>query len=348
MPVEKTVTGLSKEKHGVADASNSVFLNTAVQIGVGTVVIVCTAKDTACGENSFLRVLSGRLALLFASTNHDFPYGPRLYISALLGFRSRLPSSVHNRTACLSSPCHTSRSISAVGTAAQGRVHMNRHFYYFHRVAVLGFGLLLAAVILAQRMPDKTLVVNGRTTGTAVREIDGRSYVDLENLAQLTNGVVTFEANRVVLTIPEASSDATSPHTTHGLSTNFVNGAIASLAEMKEWQGALGTMVTFGLATGAEWAHFYQDQVTTSLAQATAAASTDADRNALQLLDNEFANLASWASNLFAERQALDGARTVDPNSLKNDAVLTKITDCGRLLSAMLVSGAIVDDSSCH
>jgi len=50
LPVEKTVADLSKEKHGVADASNSVFLGTAVQTGIGTAVIVCTGKDTACGE----------------------------------------------------------------------------------------------------------------------------------------------------------------------------------------------------------------------------------------------------------------------------------------------------------
>ena len=50
LPVEKTSTDLAKEKHGVADASNSVFLGTTVQSGIGTAVIVCTGKDTACGE----------------------------------------------------------------------------------------------------------------------------------------------------------------------------------------------------------------------------------------------------------------------------------------------------------
>src|SRR5450756_1534412 len=50
LPVEKTAIDLSKEKHGVADASNSVFLGTAVQTGIGTAVIVCTGKDTAFGE----------------------------------------------------------------------------------------------------------------------------------------------------------------------------------------------------------------------------------------------------------------------------------------------------------
>ncbi len=57
LPVEKTVADLPNEKHGVADASNSVFLGTAVQTGIGTAVIVCTGKDTACGE------IANRLAM---------------------------------------------------------------------------------------------------------------------------------------------------------------------------------------------------------------------------------------------------------------------------------------------
>ena len=37
-------------QHGLADASNSVFLGTAVQTGIGTAVIVRTGKHTAFGE----------------------------------------------------------------------------------------------------------------------------------------------------------------------------------------------------------------------------------------------------------------------------------------------------------
>jgi Mg2+-importing ATPase len=49
LPVEKTATDLSKGRHGIADASNSVFLGTAVQTGIATAVVVRTGKDTACG-----------------------------------------------------------------------------------------------------------------------------------------------------------------------------------------------------------------------------------------------------------------------------------------------------------
>ena len=50
LPVEKSADDLPAGKHGVADASNSVFLGTAVQTGIGTAVIVRTGRDTAFGE----------------------------------------------------------------------------------------------------------------------------------------------------------------------------------------------------------------------------------------------------------------------------------------------------------
>ncbi len=53
LPVEKTAADLAKTMHGVADANNSVFLGTAVQSGMGTAVVVCTGKDTACGEIAY-------------------------------------------------------------------------------------------------------------------------------------------------------------------------------------------------------------------------------------------------------------------------------------------------------
>jgi Mg2+-importing ATPase len=49
LPVEKSARDLPEEKHGVADATNSVFLGTAVQTGLGTAVIVRTGRGTALG-----------------------------------------------------------------------------------------------------------------------------------------------------------------------------------------------------------------------------------------------------------------------------------------------------------
>ena len=48
--VEKMCGDLPAGKHGVADASNCVFMGTAVQTGIGTAVIAYTGKNTAFGE----------------------------------------------------------------------------------------------------------------------------------------------------------------------------------------------------------------------------------------------------------------------------------------------------------
>ena len=79
--------------------------------------------------------------------------------------------------------------------------------------------LVLAGALLAQDLPgpgtaqksEKTFVVNGKTVDAQVVDIDGRSYVDVDSLtqiAQLTNGTITVDPNRIVLTIPVAPSSA--------------------------------------------------------------------------------------------------------------------------------------------
>jgi Mg2+-importing ATPase len=50
LPVDKAASDLPEGQHGIADASNSVFLGTSVQTGIGTAVIGRTGRDTAFGE----------------------------------------------------------------------------------------------------------------------------------------------------------------------------------------------------------------------------------------------------------------------------------------------------------
>src|SRR6267143_1105123 len=156
---------------------------------------------------------------------------------------------------------------------------MNKHDN-FRFLLPLGFVLALAGVLFAQSAPtkNKILVVNGKSAGPAVRQIDGRSYVDIEALAQVTNGVVTIERHRIVLTIPVSDSGATASaapadappadaapasapaanappaQPPPGLSRGFASAAIAALAEMREMRGAIRTMITYGLAVSDNWA----------------------------------------------------------------------------------------------
>jgi hypothetical protein len=170
---------------------------------------------------------------------------------------------------------------------------------------------------------DQSLV-NGKSTNEVVLQVDGHSYISIETFAQITNGLVEFEPRQIVLIIPNSNFDANSPQATPALSKDFASAAIATLADMKEWKGVLGTMVTFGLAVDGSWAQVYHERVQTSLEQATVAASTNSDHNALELLSAQFSNLAKWESAVVTERQSHNGSRTVAPNSLQNDPVLTK------------------------
>lgn len=215
-----------------------------------------------------------------------------------------------------------------------------------------GFVLSLAAVLLAQRS-SKTLVVNGKTIGATVLQIDGRSYVDIETLAQITRGSVRVEPNRIVLTVPELTSGATSAQSSpgqsaEGLSQGFASAAIVALGTMKEWKAALETMVTYGLAVSPAWARDHHDRTMTGLMQARVAATSPSDHQALALLNNHFASLSKWANDVATERRELNGARTVDPDSLRTDPVLAKISDCDRLLNSMLVRGNVADGAGCQ
>lgn len=230
---------------------------------------------------------------------------------------------------------------------------MKRHFN-IRRVPVFGFvifgfALLLGGVLLAQRAPDKRLFINGKSTNVAVLQLNGHSYIDVETVAQITNGSVKFGPNQVALTIPNTDFDAGSQQdSARLLSKDFASSAISTVAEMKEWKGTLGTLVKFGLAVDDSWAQVYHERVQESLQQTSIAASTNADRSALQLLNNQFANLAKWESVVIAERQNLNGARTVAPDSLQNDPVLAKFSNCGRFLIGMLGSGIFADSPSCN
>jgi hypothetical protein len=238
-------------------------------------------------------------------------------------------------------------NVRAPARAAEEKNIMAKHLNT-RRLAILGLVLALGGVLFAQQAPDRKLLVNGKSTNAVVVDVNGHSYLDIETVAQITNGSLKFEPNQVALTIPSANFDTSSPQDNARLSRDFASAALSTLAEMMEWKGTLGTLVKFGLAVDDSWAQMYRERAQVSLDQTSVAVSTDADYDALQLLDTQFANLAKWESVVIAERNDLNGARTVAADSLQNDPVLTKFSKCGRFLSGMLGSGIFADSPSCN
>jgi hypothetical protein len=227
--------------------------------------------------------------------------------------------------------------------------------YFF----VFGLVFLFAGILLAQSLPDRPLIVNGKSAGMAV-QMGTHAFVDVETVAQATNGSVTFEPDRIVLTIPAAGSSAAPspaasaglaplpPAPPPGLSRNFASQGIALLAEMREWRGAVGTILTYGVPVVGTWPQDYHDRVEADLERVALTTSTAADQDAMQLIRNEFSNLEQWANDVVTARQTLNATNSVRPDAMQSDSTLAKISNCSRFLSSMLVSGTFADDQSCH
>jgi hypothetical protein len=224
---------------------------------------------------------------------------------------------------------------------------MNLHFS-IRVFTFIGIVVVLAGVVLAQRSSRRLLIVNGKAANLEVLQINGRSYVDIASLAQATDGSVSFQANRIVLAIPDSNGGTTAAGAAPRLSKEFSGAALVEIALMREWKGGMETMIRLQVPADQAWFQEYHDRAEEGLRMAKVSASTPPDHDAVQLLDNEFTSLANWAGNAFDARRALNATRTVSPDVLQNDQTLQKISNCAQFLSTMLVSGVFTDNPACH
>ena len=218
--------------------------------------------------------------------------------------------------------------------------------------------LLLCGAILAQvKQESRTLVVNGKAGEAGVVQINSRTYVDLENLARIANGSLGFDKNQITLTLPggyEASAPAAAPAPEQpvahvGLSRNFMMAGIETLAQMREWASTMAYAIQNGYGVTESWAADYREKAANTLRQTSASVSTDADRNAMQLLANEFEAVREWSNKLVEAKKSMDTAKySTSPNALRDEPLSQKIISCGRFLGTMLGSAEFKDDPSCH
>jgi hypothetical protein len=175
----------------------------------------------------------------------------------------------------------------------------------------------------------------------------GKSYVELEALARLTHGSLSFNGNQVTLTLP--GSGANTATTIAGdkseFSKEFLRAGIEEMGMIREWRIALTNGVQNGMPIGDDWMAVYREPSLQNLRLASVAASTDADRSAYQLLSNEYDNMKKLSDRFVAAHTAQN---YLPPDSLKSDPLDQQILNCARSLAAMAASGQFVDDGSCH
>jgi hypothetical protein len=224
------------------------------------------------------------------------------------------------------------------------------------RERLLNAGMLLVLVTsvspaLAQAAQrNATLLVSGLPGQAPVLQINGRSYVDVEALATLINGSLTFNKSQITLTLPASSTsgsaapDRASQPENPAFSKEFLKAGIEEMSVIREWRSALVNAVQNQYVLTDAFVSGYQSQATTNLRLTFVAIATDSDRSAFQLLSNEFDNMQKLSNRILAARKAMNYIPT---DALKADPLDQKILNCARSLASMAASGQFLDDGSC-
>lgn len=195
---------------------------------------------------------------------------------------------------------------------------------------------------------DRTLLVDGYSGELPVLERDGRLYVAIDALAKLTNAVIAYRGNQIVLTLRPGPADAqaiTRQGTRSEFSRAFLNAAIEQMAVIREWRSTLAMAVQRGYPITDDWTIPLSARAQKSLALVSVALSTDSDRSAYEFLVNEF----HYMNRL--TQQFLDANKSrayIRPDSLANDPLNRMVLACARSVEEMAASGKFTDDGSCH
>jgi hypothetical protein len=214
--------------------------------------------------------------------------------------------------------------------------------------ATLAALLVAPAIALSQAGDAKgTFAITGQSGQVPVVQIQGKTYVDLEALARLTHGSLSFNGNQTTLTLPGTVAAAPPPTSATGseFSKPFLRAGIEQMAVIREWRIALTNAVQRGMPVTDDFMGLYRGPAQTNLRLASVAVQTDSDRNAYQLLSNEYDNMKKLTDRFLAQH----ASQTYTPtDALENDPLDQQIINCARSLAAMAASGQYVDDGSCH
>ena len=220
----------------------------------------------------------------------------------------------------------------------------------------VGASLMIVVMASAQTQREREALFIQDFPGQAdVIRLQGRALVDVQDLARITNGSLSFEGNRIVLTLPrrDASEQAVDDAGNTGFSPAFRRAAIEAMASIREWGGMLQVIVQNGYPLGKAMAgntiRAYQGRAADSIALAATAASTDSDHRGIEVLRNEFNNLQAWAESFVDARNSMRAVDlTTSEHPLNNDPDAQKIISCGQFLAQMFAGGTFEDNAACH
>jgi hypothetical protein len=217
------------------------------------------------------------------------------------------------------------------------------------RKVFLTVTLLLTICFLApaQSAPDaRTLSIAGQSDYVKIVELNGKAYVEVEGVARLTRGSLTFQGNRILLTLPSEPVHAspTASPATQGFSKGFLQTGIEQMNAIREWRITIVNSIRNNSPVSEEWVSELQRRAQKNLALVGTARSTEDDRNGYLLLAAEFANMRKLSDDFLSRRKRL---QYIDPDSIDNDPLDRQILACAHSLASMAADNQYRDEAAC-
>jgi hypothetical protein len=207
---------------------------------------------------------------------------------------------------------------------------------------VVALAIIVPVLAMSQGKIQR-LTVSGHTGSIPVTQLNGKNYVEIEALAQLVSGTLSFGGTQMSLSL--TASEAAPAEEKVGLSRDFVRAAIEEMSTIREWHSALSTGIENQYPLTREVLLPYEISASKNLHLAQAAATTDADQKAAQLIANEFQKMKQLSDGYLAKRAE---ATYIEADSLINDTLNQSLIACGRSLGAMAASGQFTDEGACR
>src|ERR1700756_5541400 len=94
----------------------------------------------------------------------------------------------------------------------------------------------VALMVAAQQV--SSLIVSGQQGQAKVVQVQGANYVEVNGLARLTGGSISFSGNQLVLTLPGSGGDSQAAQAAApsapagGLSNDFLNAGIEAMSQV--------------------------------------------------------------------------------------------------------------------
>ena len=215
------------------------------------------------------------------------------------------------------------------------------------RTSVMLVAILLLPLLILVAQGTSALLIEGPQGQTRVIQVQGKHYVEVDEVARITGASLRFAGNQIILTLPGSGdmSPQSAPTPPVGLSRPFLGGGIETMREILEWHAALKTAIERGFPLSDEWFGNFRRQIESSLKHTEAMASTEMDQKAFPLLTNEFNTMNALTDKYLK----ITGSRDyLAPNSLNSDPLNQKLLTCWQSLASMASSNQFVDDGSCQ